>query len=151
MLTFRSNAHRATVFTAISESAVAASSGKFYGRATLGMPYPKLYICVKWASMHLRACFIPLSVAGRHSARIRDFYGPAEWHLRKIVPYVILSLLRGEAPQVTSGARQDGRSMWKMSLRHCLPQLGAGVEGRTIDIGSGELVSIRALVDASYL
>ena len=37
--------------------------------------------------------------------RVFMVYGPGQLDLRKLVPYVTVSLLRGEAPRLTSGAR----------------------------------------------
>jgi nucleoside-diphosphate-sugar epimerase len=68
--------------------------------------------------------------------------------LRKIVPSVILSLLRGEAPQLTSGARLVDWIYVEDIVEGLLAAAQAsGVEGQTIDLGSGELVSIRTLVE----
>ena len=61
---------------------------------------------------------------------------------------MILSLLRGEAPQLTSGERQVDWVYVEDIVEGLLAAARApGVEGQTIDIGSGELVSIRTLVE----
>ena len=38
-------------------------------------------------------------------ARVFMVYGPAQQDLTKLVPYVILSILRGETPKISSGGR----------------------------------------------
>lgn len=82
------------------------------------------------------------------TARLFMVYGPAQRDMSKIVPYVTTALLRGERPKLSSGVRPvdwiyvddvvDGL------LRCAVTQ---GVEGRTIDLGSGQLVTIRAMVE----
>ena len=38
-------------------------------------------------------------------ARLFMVYGPGQWALSKLIPSTILTLLRGEAPKVSSGER----------------------------------------------
>ena len=80
-------------------------------------------------------------------AKIFMVYGPGQLDHTKLIPYVTLSLLRGEAPKLTSGARLidwiyvddvvDG-------LIECAKILG--INGRTVELGSGEMHSIRDIV-----
>jgi UDP-glucose 4-epimerase len=74
-------------------------------------------------------------------------YGPSQ-RPSKIVPYTILSLLRGEAPQLSSGDRaldwvyvDDVIDAFVRAAWH------PGVEGRTLDLGSGTAIRIRDIVD----
>jgi nucleoside-diphosphate-sugar epimerase len=81
-------------------------------------------------------------------ARLFITYGPTLKDFHKLVPYAILSLLRGESPRLSSGRRNvdwiyiddviDGLLM--------LAQTDQAI-GKTVDIGSGVLVSIRELVE----
>ena len=74
------------------------------------------------------------------TARIFMTYGPAQPDRKKLIPYVTDCLLRGEAPQLTSGERLvdwvyvddvvDGLLAAATSPR------GAG---KTVDLGSGTL------------
>lgn len=106
------------------------------------------YAAAKWASSAYARMFHTLYQLPVVILRIFMVYGPAEWHLRKIVPSVILSLLRGEAPQLTSGARLVDWIYVEDIVEGLLAAAQAsGVEGQTIDLGSGELVSIRTLVE----
>jgi UDP-glucose 4-epimerase len=79
--------------------------------------------------------------------RIFMSYGPGQpdW---KIIPYVISSLLRGEAPRVASPDRPVD---WIYGPDVCEGLLAVaaapGVEGASIDIGSGRLTSIREIVE----
>lgn len=153
MLTFRSNLiSTVNLFTAISEigcrRVVLASSMEEPALGDAHAIPSSPYAAAKWASSAYARMFYALYQLPVVILRIFMVYGPAEWHLRKIVPYVILSLLRGEAPQVTSGARQVDWVYVEDVVEALLAATRApGVEGRTIDIGSGELVSIRALVE----
>ena len=79
--------------------------------------------------------------------RIFMVYGPGQRDLRKLVPYVTLSLLRGEAPKLSSGIR---RVDWVYVDDVIEALVAAGqapdVEGKTIDVGSGRLVGVRDVV-----
>jgi len=80
--------------------------------------------------------------------RIFMVYGPAQQDLRKLIPYVILSLLRGEAPKLTSGHRQiDWIYVDDVVEAFLTAARAADVEGHTIDVGSGELTTIRSVVE----
>ena len=81
------------------------------------------------------------------TARLFMVYGPAQRDTTKLIPYVTLQLLRGEVPKMSSGTRPvdwiyvadvvDG-------LLKCA--LTPGIDGQTIDLGSGQLVTIRDMV-----
>ena len=78
--------------------------------------------------------------------RIFMAYGPGQ-HSAKVVPHAILALLRGEAPRLSSGMR---RLDW-VYVDDAIEALVAaaarsGLEGRTLDVGSGTAVSIRDVV-----
>jgi nucleoside-diphosphate-sugar epimerase len=81
------------------------------------------------------------------TARLFMVYGPAQRDITKLIPYVTLQLLRGEVPKMSSGTRPvdwiyvadvvDG-------LLKCA--LTPGIDGQTIDLGSGQLVTIHDMV-----
>ena len=80
--------------------------------------------------------------------RIFMVYGPGQADLKKLVPYVTVSLLRGEPPRLSSGARQVDWIYVDDVADACLAAaVGGGLEGRTLDIGSGRLVTVRAVVE----
>lgn len=82
-------------------------------------------------------------------AHLRVFmvYGPGQLDLRKLIPYVTVSLLRGEAPKLTSGARAvDWIYVDDVVDAFLRAAVAPGVEGQSLDIGSGELVTAHALV-----
>jgi nucleoside-diphosphate-sugar epimerase len=80
--------------------------------------------------------------------RLFMVYGPAQPDLLKLVPYVTLSLLRGEAPALSSGTRPVD---WVYVDDVVQALLAAAVTdaavGRTLDVGSGELVTVREIVE----
>jgi UDP-glucose 4-epimerase len=106
------------------------------------------YAAAKWASSAYARMFHALYQLPVIMMRIFMVYGPAQQDLRKLIPYVILSLLRGEAPKLSSGQRQVDWIYVEDVVEGFLTTAQAlGVEGKTIDIGSGTLVSIRTLVE----
>lgn len=80
-------------------------------------------------------------------ARISMTYGPGQKDEKKLIPYVINSLLDGKTPEVSSGIR---RVDWVYvdDVVKCLARLAEDdrLIGHTVDIGSGELVSVRTVV-----
>jgi nucleoside-diphosphate-sugar epimerase len=81
------------------------------------------------------------------SARLMMTYGPHQAPT-KVVPYVILSLLRGEAPNLSSGRREiDWVYCSDVAEGLLAAALTPGIEGRTLDLGSGRLASLRTVVE----
>ena len=98
------------------------------------------------------------SAFGRHLHRIHGLpivnlritmgYGPAQRDRRKLVPYVIESLARGESPRLSSGERlvdwvyqDDVVDAFIAAAQR--PQAA----GATVDVGTGELHSVRAVAE----
>ena len=80
---------------------------------------------------------------------VRPFmvYGAGQRDERKIIPYVILSLLRGEAPALSSGMRLvDWVYIDDVVDAFVAAAVAEGVAGRTLDVGTGEPVSVRSVV-----
>ncbi len=80
--------------------------------------------------------------------RVFMVYGPGQKDLRKLVPYVILSLLRGDSPSMSSGLRPVD---WiyvddVVAAFVAAAQTKAG-GGEVLEVGSGELVTVRELVE----
>jgi UDP-glucose 4-epimerase len=80
-------------------------------------------------------------------ARIFMVYGPGQRDLRKLVPYTILSLLRGEAPRVSAGDRLVDW-VYVEDVARGLMRMGeqGGIEGQSVDLGTGILTSVREVV-----
>jgi nucleoside-diphosphate-sugar epimerase len=67
--------------------------------------------------------------------------------MRKLIPYVTLSLLRGEAPKLSSGRWQVDWIYIDDVIDGLLRAAQApNVEGCTIDLGSGMLVPVQTIV-----
>jgi nucleoside-diphosphate-sugar epimerase len=95
-----------------------------------------------YAKMFYKLYKVPVSIA-----RIFMVYGPRQKDTRKLIPYTITALLKGEAPSFGSGERMvdwiyisdvvDG--LIKMAVT-------PGLNGETICLGSGNLVSVKEVI-----
>jgi nucleoside-diphosphate-sugar epimerase len=80
--------------------------------------------------------------------RLFMVYGPAQADARKLIPYVITSLLRGESPKLSSGQRPvDWIYVGDVVDAYLAAVQAPDVGGKTFEIGSGQLVTIRSLVE----
>ena len=106
------------------------------------------YAAAKWASSGYARMFHALYQLPVVILRLFMVYGPAQQDLAKLIPYVTLCLLRGEAPRLTSGQRDvDWIYVDDVVDGIIAAAQASDVEGKTIDIGSGELVPIRKVVE----
>jgi nucleoside-diphosphate-sugar epimerase len=105
------------------------------------------YAAAKWASSAYGRMFhqlydLPVTI-------VRPFmtYGPMQ-NISKVIPYVILALLRGETPQLASG-RWEADWIYIDDVVDGMLAAAAAPEskGCTIDLGSGVLVSVRRVID----
>ncbi|PRX61400.1 nucleoside-diphosphate-sugar epimerase [Nonomuraea fuscirosea] len=82
---------------------------------------------------------VPVSVL-----RVAMVYGPGEPNLARLVPYVTLSLLRGQKPELTSGTRLI-TWVYVDDVVEAFVRAGASGDaaGHVLDIGTPEPVSIR--------
>ncbi len=110
--------------------------------ATPGSPYA----AAKWASSAYARMFYKLYRTPVVIVRPFMTYGPLQ-DVRKLIPYVTLSLLRGEPPKLSSGQWQADWIYVDDVINGLLTvaQL-SGIEGCTIDLGSGVLVPARIVV-----
>ena len=85
------------------------------------------------------------------TARLFMVYGPAQQDLKKLIPYVILSRLRGDEVKLSSGRRPVDwvyvHDVVEGLLRLAFAE---GMEGRRVDLGTGELVTIRTVVEKLF-
>jgi UDP-glucose 4-epimerase len=80
--------------------------------------------------------------------RVFMVYGPGQRDLRKLIPYTITSLLRGTPPQVSSGRREiDWVYVDDVADAFLAAAAVEGMEGETVDVGSGRLCSVREIVE----
>jgi UDP-glucose 4-epimerase len=106
------------------------------------------YAAAKWTSSAYARMFHALYQLPVIVMRVFMVYGPAQRDLHKLIPYVTLSLLRGEVPKLSSGHRQVDWIYVEDVVEGLLAASQTiGMEGKTIDIGSGMLVSIRNIVE----
>jgi len=79
--------------------------------------------------------------------KISMVYGPGQTDLTKLVPYVTTAFLRGERPKLSSGFRLvDWICVDDVVDGLVASAYASGATGRTVDIGSGQVCSIRELV-----
>jgi nucleoside-diphosphate-sugar epimerase len=82
------------------------------------------------------------------NARVFMVYGPGQKDLLKLIPYVTLSFLRNIAPKVSSGKREVDWIYVDDVVEGLLAIMQTpGIEGRTVDLGSGVLVPVRSVVE----
>jgi UDP-glucose 4-epimerase len=80
--------------------------------------------------------------------RLAMVYGPGQSDLRKLVPYVTVSLLRGEAPALSSGTRLvDWVYIDDVVDALLAAAVAEGLDGRTLDVACGEQVSAREVAE----
>ncbi len=106
------------------------------------------YAAAKWASSIYGRMFYQLFQTPVVMPRIFMTYGPNQNDVQKLVPFVVLHLLRGEIPKLSSGQR---RADWiyvddvvEGLLRAAVTP---GIEGCAFDLGSGSLVSVREVAE----
>ena len=106
------------------------------------------YAAAKWASAGYARMFHALYGLPAVVLRIFMVYGPGQMDIRKLIPYVTLSLLRGEAPKLTSGGRPVD---WIFVEDVVDGLIAAGtaenLSGATLDIGTGALVTVREIAE----
>lgn len=105
------------------------------------------YAAGKWASCVYGRMFHTLYETPITIVRPFMAYGPRQ-NPQKIIPYVTLSLLRGEVPKLASG-RWQADWIYIDDVIEGLLAAGdrSGVEGCTIDLGSGMMTTVREVVD----
>src|SRR5262249_10447715 len=106
------------------------------------------YAASKWAAGVYGRMFERLYGLSIVNLRLFMVYGPAQRDVRKLVPYTILSLLRGNAPEVSSGGREvDWGFVDDVPEAFVATASAHALDGRTLDVGSGTLHSVREIVD----
>lgn len=81
-------------------------------------------------------------------ARLFMVYGPDSKNTSRLIPYVIQSLLNNRQPRLSSGQRQVDWVFVDDVVEGLLRAATCSrVDGETIDFGSGELLSVRGVVE----
>jgi nucleoside-diphosphate-sugar epimerase len=105
------------------------------------------YAVAKWGALAYARHLHALHALPAVHLRVFMVYGPGQLDLRKLVPYVSVSLLRGKEPRLTSGARAvDWVYVDDVVDAFLRAAVAPGLEGRSLDVGSGQLVTVRDLV-----
>lgn len=106
------------------------------------------YAVAKWSATGYARMFHKLYGVAVTVLRVAMVYGPAQPDAKKLVPYVIQTLLRGEDPELASGTRLVDwvyvEDVIDAFLRAASIDAAAG---QVLDIGSGVQVSIRDTVE----
>jgi UDP-glucose 4-epimerase len=106
------------------------------------------YAVAKWAATGYARMFHALWKVPVTVLRVAMVYGPAQPDTTKLVPYATLSLLRGDAPALSSGLRLiDWVYVDDVVDAFALAATAERAAGHAIDIGSGTAVSIRDTID----
>ncbi len=106
------------------------------------------YAAAKWAVSGYARMFRELYHLPVVIARLFMVYGPEQKDLAKLIPYTILSLANNESPRFSSGQRPvDWIYVGDIveGLLRCA--VADGIEGGTVELGSGKLVKIREVVE----
>lgn len=113
-----------------------------------GTPPGSPYAAAKAASTLYAAFFRKLYETPIVTARIFMAYGPGQRDNSKVVPASILAALAGRAPRISSGTRPvDWIYVDDVARGLIALATATGVDGETLDLGSGELVSVREVVE----
>lgn len=105
------------------------------------------YAAAKGASSSYAHMFHALYRTPVVTARLFMVYGPGQQDTNKLIPYVTLSLLSKQPPKLSSGLRQVDWIYVQDVVDGLIAAAQApNLEGHTVDLGSGTLVSIRTIV-----
>jgi UDP-glucose 4-epimerase len=112
------------------------------------MPVPSSpYGASRWAASAYGRMFHALFDAPVVILRPSFAYGPRQ-ESTKLIPYVIKTLLEGGCPRLSSGERQlDCVYAEDVARAYADAASVAGVEGHTVDIGTGTRSSVRVIVE----
>jgi nucleoside-diphosphate-sugar epimerase len=106
------------------------------------------YAAAKFAASAYGRMFHALYKTPVAILRLFMVYGPGQQDLRKLVPYVTLALLKGQTPELSSGVRKvDWIYVDDVAAGYLAAATATGVEGSTIDLGSGRLDTVRTVVE----
>jgi UDP-glucose 4-epimerase len=104
------------------------------------------YAAAKWASGAYARMFHRLYGTPIVILRPMMTYGPGQ-RTHKLIPYVTLALLQGQVPKLSSGSRPvDWVYIDDVIEGMATAAVTPGIEGCTIDLGSGVLIPIRDAV-----
>lgn len=108
---------------------------------------PSPYAASKMASSAYAKMFHQLYELPVAIARVYMAYGPGQKDLQKLIPYTITSLMKGDHPDFGTGLRMvDWIYISDVIDGLIRVMLGPGLDGETVCIGTGKLVSVREVI-----
>lgn len=106
------------------------------------------YAAAKWAASDYARMFHALYEFPIAIARVFMVYGPGQQDETKLVPYVIRCIQRGEPPKITSGTRLIDWVFVEDVVSGLLKlAVVPGMDGKSVDLGSGSAIATKDLVD----
>ncbi|MCY2984999.1 MAG: NAD-dependent epimerase/dehydratase family protein [Planctomycetota bacterium] len=106
------------------------------------------YAAAKWAASAYARMFHNLYGFGVVHLRVFMVYGPGQMDLKKLIPYCTLECLAGRRPQIGFGTRRvDWVYVDDVVRGLLLSGTVPGVEGKTFEIGTSKLTSLREVVE----
>ncbi len=106
------------------------------------------YAAAKLSSTLYARMFYSLYQTPVVAARIFMVYGPGQWDLKKLVPYVTVSLLSGKSPRLGSGTRPiDWVYVDDVAEGLVRAALAPDVVGKSVDLGTGEMALVRTVAE----
>jgi UDP-glucose 4-epimerase len=126
-------------------------SGSLLEEPAAGTPAatpPSPYGASRWALTAYGRMFHSLFDTPAVILRPSFAYGPGQ-EATKLIPHVTTALLEGRSPELSSGERLlDCVYADDIAQAYVLATRAAGIEGRTIDLATGVLTSVRDIVAA---
>jgi nucleoside-diphosphate-sugar epimerase len=120
-----------------------------YEEPEIGTPPRSPYAASKAAATSYARMFSLLYGLSTVVLRPAMVYGPGQRDATKLIPYVTRCFLTGEAPELSSGRRPvDWVYVEDVADAFFAAAVTPGISGEVIDVGSGELRTIREIVDA---
>jgi nucleoside-diphosphate-sugar epimerase len=109
---------------------------------------PSPYGASRWGSSMYARTFHALFDTPVTVLRPSYTYGPGQDSEKLLIPYVLSKALRGESPELSTGARlMDFVYAGDVAAAFISAVAAPDVEGQTLDVGSGELIQVRQVVD----
>lgn len=117
-----------------------------------GWPVPSSpYAAAKYAASSYGRMFHALYGMPVVQLRVFMVYGPAQRDEKKLIPYVCNELLAGRRPTLSSGVREvDWIYVDDVAQAYLAACTAPGVEGKTLDAGTGVLTSVRGVVEMLF-
>jgi UDP-glucose 4-epimerase len=127
------------------------TSGSVLGEPapTTSEPVPASpYGATRWATNGYSRMFHAIFDTPVVTLRPTIVYGPGHRDMSRLIPYVITELQHGRTPELTSGTRVvDTAFVADVAAAYVAAANAPGIDGMTIDVGSGVSLTVRELVE----